>query len=380
MVRRSALRVLITNFTLTGRSGSELYAAEVAEALIARGHAPVLYTPSPGRLARELQARAIPVTSDLRTIAEPPDILHGQHTHEMITALLAFPGIPAVQVHHGWVEAPPVAFPRIRLHVAVDDTVRERLVSEFGIPPERIEVIRNFVDPRRLPPRGPLPPRPLRALVFSNSADHHIRPVRAACAAHGIQVDAAGADVGRVMEDPGAILGRYDVVFAKARCAMEALATGAAVVLCDRAGLGPMVRAENFDELRRLNFGLRTLRAAITPEAVAQRLAEYDAADAALVSARMRSEGRIDVAIDQLIDVYERVTSEWRESGRDDPAHELRCAAAYLQRITSEPPPRVAAGALLKDSYFRLRTLPGARWLLPRPAAALRMYRAIRRT
>jgi hypothetical protein len=364
---------------LAGRSGSELYAAEIAEALLARGHSPVIYTPAPGKLARELQARAIPVTSDLRTVADPPDILHGQHTHETMTALLAFPGVPAIQVHHGWLEPPPVPFPRIRRHVAVDDTVRERLVSEFGVAPDCIDVIRNFVDPGRIPARGPLPPRPSRALVFSNSAAHHLRQIRTACVAHGIEVEAAGSDVGRVIDDPGALLGRYDVVFAKARCAMEAMVAGAAVVLCDRAGLGPMVSTGNFDELRRLNFGLRTLRAAVTPEALAERLASYDPADAARVSARMRSEGRIDVAIDQLIDVYERVVAEWREDGREEPANEMRCAAAYLQGITAEPPPRVAAGALLKDSYFTLRNLPGVRWLLPGPSAALRIYRAIRR-
>ena len=370
----------MTNFILAGRSGSELYTAEIAEALVSRGHRPVLYTPAPGKLARGLQARAIPVTSDLRTISEPPDVIHGQHTHETITALLAFPGVPAVQVHHGWVEAPPVPFPRIRRHVVVDDTVRERLVSEFGVSPASIDVIRNFVDPGRLPARGPLPFRPSRALVFSNSADHFLGHVRSACAAQGIHVDAAGADVGRVVEDPGAILAGYDVVFAKARCAMEAMAVGAAVVLCDRAGLGPMVTPGNFDELRRLNFGLRTLREPVTPEAVATRLASYDAADAARVSTRMRSEARMDIAVDQLVDLYERVVAEWRNEGRVDAEHEMRCAAGYLQGIRAEPPPRVAAGALLKDSYFRLRNVPGVRWLLPRPATALRIYRAIKRT
>ena len=37
------------------------------------------------------------------------------------------------------------------------------------------------------------------------------------------------------------LTGDYDLVFAKARCALEAMAVGAAVVLCDTHGLGPMV-------------------------------------------------------------------------------------------------------------------------------------------
>ena len=38
---------------------------------------------------------------------------------------------------------------------------------------------------------------------------------------------------------PEEALGSYDIVFAKARAAAEAVATGTAVVLCDVAGAGP---------------------------------------------------------------------------------------------------------------------------------------------
>ena len=60
------------------------------------------------------------------------------------------------------------------------------------------------------------------------------------------------------------MLGQYDIVFAKARCALEALAVGNAVVLCDTVGVGPMVTTGEVDRLRRLNFGVRALREATT--------------------------------------------------------------------------------------------------------------------
>ena len=47
---------------------------------------------------------------------------------------------------------------------------------------------------------------------------------------------------------PEELLPKYDLVFAKARCALEAMATGCAVVLCDFAGLGSMVNPERFPE------------------------------------------------------------------------------------------------------------------------------------
>ncbi len=346
---------------------------------MARGHSVVLYTPAPGGLARQLQARAIPVVTDLRTMTEPPDIIHGQHTHETLTALLAFPAVPAVQMHHGWVDLPPTPFPRIVRHVAVDDTVRDRLVSEWGVPLQRIEVIRNFVDLSRLPARPALPARPGRALVFSNSAAHHLATVRAACAARSIEVDAVGSDVGHVAERPGQMLAAYDLVFAKARCAMEAMAVGAAVVLCDRSGLGPMVDSRNFDELRRMNFGLRTLRGPLSVAAIAAQLDRYDAADAATVSARIRAEAPLDGVIDQLQDLYEQVIREWRDAAHLSADEDMRSASVYLQRITAEPPPRAAAGALFKYAYMRLRQVPVARWLLPAPARALRIYQSLRK-
>jgi hypothetical protein len=313
-------------------------------------------------------------------VSEPPDIIHGQHTHETLTALLAFPGVPAVRVHHGWNDAPPHAFPRILRHVAVDHTVRDRLVSEWGVRPDRIEVLHNFVDPATLPPRGPLPPRPARALVFSNNASHHLAAVRKACAARGIEVDAVGADVGKVTDRPGDVLGRYDIVFAKARCALEALAVGAAVVLCDRAGVGPMVLPDNFDELRRFNFGLRTLREPVSPDAIARQLARYDPASAAAVSTRVRSEATIDTAVGRLLALYLEVIDEWEEAPRTSVDEEMRCAADYLQRISATPAPRAAAGALLKAAFFRLRQVPIARHVLPSPNQALRIYRRIIRS
>lgn len=54
------------------------------------------------------------------------------------------------------------------------------------------------------------------------------------------------------------MLGGYDLVFAKARCALEAMAVGCAVVLCDVGGLGPLVTRAQVQHLRRWNFGRRT--------------------------------------------------------------------------------------------------------------------------
>src|SRR5262245_40610272 len=109
-----SLRVLITNAWLSARSGSELYVWDLANALLARGHEPIAYAPVLGRLAAQLRAATIPVVDDLTDVTAVPDVIHGHHNHEIMTALLHFPGVPAVRVCHGWFDERPQQFPRIR--------------------------------------------------------------------------------------------------------------------------------------------------------------------------------------------------------------------------------------------------------------------------
>src|SRR5262245_30888840 len=209
-----------------------------------RGHHPVVYSPSLGPIAEEIRAQTIPVVSDVSRIGAAPDIIHGHHGLETLVALMAFPGAPAVNVCHSWIGWPdaPLKFPRVARYVAVDDTCRDRLVFEHGIADDCIHVRLNAVDLTRFQPRGPLPPRPRRALVFSNAARNHgshLDAISQVCAAEGIALDVAGSRSGHVLTRPEDALGQYDLVFAKAKAALEAAAVGAAVVLCDAPGAGP---------------------------------------------------------------------------------------------------------------------------------------------
>ena len=329
------MRVLITNFRLAARTGTELYVRDLAGALLDRGHQPTAYSNELGEVARELRRATVPVIDRLEALGAPPDVIHGQHHLETMTALCHFPDTPAVFFCHGWLPAPeaPPRFPRILRYVAVDETVRDRLVCESGIAEGRVRVILNFVDLGRFKPRGPLPARPQRALVFSNYATEatYLGAVREACARAGIALDVAGASADKTCARPEELLGRYDLVFAKARCALEALAVGSAVVLCDGTGLGPLVTAGEFDRLRRYNFGIRTIRQPIRPELIDREIARYDPADAAEVSRRVRAGAGLEAAVDEILDLYREVCDEYAatRSGRD-PAAEWRAAADYL--------------------------------------------------
>ncbi|HZI59448.1 MAG TPA: glycosyltransferase [Pyrinomonadaceae bacterium] len=330
-------RILITNHFLRGRTGSELYVCELATNLLRRGHSPIVYSPQLGHTARELRAATVPVVDNLDAIGSAPDLIHGQHHVETMSALLHFPSTPAVFFCHGWLpfEETPPKHPRILRYVAVDDTCLDRLVSESGIAEERVEVILNSVDLEQFLPRAPLPAQPARALVFSNNAKEttHLGAIREACRRRGLTVDVIGSDAGNVASRPQDVLGQYDIVFAKGRCALEAMAIGSVVIVCDFLGAGPMVTTSELDRLRRLNFGLRTQRERLDADVLEKEIGRYDPTDAATVSQRIRSTAGRDSAIDQIVATYEEVISEFEAGGPRDHDAEGRAEAAYLCQL-----------------------------------------------
>lgn len=337
----SGLRVLITNRALVSRTGTETFVFELALALAARGHTPLVYSPYHGPLAESLVTAGIEVRDTLDGFARAPDIVHGHHTEQAIRALLRFPDVPGLYVCHDatwrW-DAPPV-FPRILRHVTVDENCKER-VAAAGVPAERTRVIYNWVDLARFKPRGPLPARPRRALLFSNYASErtYLGAVREACEGAELPLDVIGAGVGNATTEPEAVLGRYDVVFGKARCALEAMAVGAAVILCDYRGAGPMVRSADVEELRRWNFGARVLRRPLEAQILRAELERYDPADAVEVSRRIRASAGLDGQVDQYVALYREVLAEWGRASRPDPRQERRAAAAAL-RLVERPVP-----------------------------------------
>jgi hypothetical protein len=330
------VRVLLTNNTLKWRAGTELYVLDVARRLKQVGHEPVAYSPLLGEVAELLASAGVPVTRNLLDLPFRPDIIHGHHHIQTMTALASLPAVPAVYFCHGsapWQEMPP-AFPRILRYVAVDEVCRERIVREAKVPFGKIRLLLNFVDTDLFLPRQPLPLSPVRALIFNNSAaeGNYAAAVRAACQQCGITLEMRGLESGNPTNAPQELLPHYDIVFAKARAAIEAMAVGCAVVLCDAAGLGPMVTTANFSTLRPNNFGLRTLVEELTVENIARAIQTYDPSDAARVCDLVRREPNMNDSVDEIVRLYSEVIAENAERVSDSVA-ELRAVGAYLQTL-----------------------------------------------
>jgi glycosyltransferase involved in cell wall biosynthesis len=305
------MRVLVTNAALESWAGSELYARDVARALRRRGHEAFLFSPFLGPLAETLRGEGFAVVDDLAALPAAPDLIHGQHHTATLAAIAFFRSVPAVYFCHGalpWEEIAP-RHPLIRGYVAVSESVAEHLVRGGGFDPGEIEIIHNFVDVDRFPLRDPLPARPRRALVFGNYVGESpaLAAIREACGHRGIAVDAYGRAAGLPISAPEKVLGDYDVVFGIGRSALEAMATGTAVVLCNTEGLGELVTPAAFEALRRGNFGRAILTRPATAEAIAAELRRYDPGAAAALARRVRKEMALEKALDRIVALYERV-------------------------------------------------------------------------
>jgi len=381
------LSVLIAIDFLTYRSGAELFVRDLAIGLRQRGYRVTVYAPQIGSLGDELDAAGVARSTDLLHIADAPDLIIGNTRRATVFALARFAGVPALSICHDAVHrhGEPPRFTRIHRYVAVDANTRERLLAS-GIAEHQIHMIQNGVDVRRYAQRARLPTRPRRAAIFSNyaTAGAETAAIAAACAARGIALDMIGKESGNQAREPAGVLPQYDLIFAKARCALEAMAVGCAVILANEGmGMGEMVHSAQLPQLRLWNFGRRLLRTPITSETVGAQIDRYDAQDAARVSDSIRASATLDMMVDAFAELARATleqyafdvppAQEWRELAvyaSEEQAHGLTVQDCVwlLQRLQASADENLAARAQAHTAQQDMSMLAGE----ARAAAAMR--------
>jgi hypothetical protein len=174
--------------------------------------------------------------------------------------------------------------------------------------------------------------------VFSNYAAEggYVAVIREAVRRAGIELTVAGRAIGRVLDEPEHALRDYDLVFAKGRAALEAMAVGCSVIVTDVPGAGPLVTAADFRYLRSRNFGIRLLQHPHTVDWYAQQLAAYRADDAEAVQGLVRQSAGLPGTVDRLLEIYQHAITTRGAGGLAADGHALaaqRAAARHLCEV-----------------------------------------------
>jgi len=335
------MNILITNIWLDNYAGTEVGVRDIAIALHRRGVHVEVYSPELGTVAEEITDAGIHVVNSTENLIVKPDLIHGQHYMQTMDAMIKFPDVPAIYYLHdrAYPGDTPPKYSQIVKYVAVDYNCLDRLIIDNGIDEKDTSVLLNFTDTNRFKLRKSIAEKPRRALVFSNYAgrDNYYKTIYEACDRLGISLDGMGEGLKTANKNPENVLPRYDLVFAKAKAAMESLATGAGVITCDWRGLGKFITRENFNHFRRYNFGMKILTRPIEVDLLVEEIKKYNQADILQTASMIRAEASFSDYMDKLLGVYNDAIKKFHQR-KDKTRNEedIRTLNQYLAQKESD--------------------------------------------
>ena len=333
------MKILFTQWGLPDKlGGSELFLVEVAAELAHRGHEIAVYAGIVGKLGRDFQERTgIPVLTDPRLCPWTPDIIHGQNRIHALKGLMAFPNTPAILYLHGFLPVleKPFLHPRIYRYVTISHGIAQRWTEGLGIPSEKFEIIPNHIDLVRFSTvRTPLE-QPQKALLYSNGrfTEGMISDIRRACGDRGITLNLAGSCAGSQITEPEKVLPDYDLVFAVGRSALEALASGCAVIPVFTDMADEMITSDSLQRYRHQNMGVSILNhEKLTAEWIASQIDRWNPQDIAAVTHWIRSDAHMAKTVERLEEIYSAVIDESLMKPPMDLEREIEAIQTMMQK------------------------------------------------
>jgi len=311
------MKVLIANYKMNNYSGITMYVQELAYGLNRKGIKVEVFTCALGSIAFEMIERGIFVTDEIKLLSEP-DLIHANHNIMALKTISRFRNTPVLFWVHGRLSSlsiPPF-HANVMRYIAVDYNCKELYTDDYCMKESESQVIYNWVNLDRFKLNETKKEKPTRALVFSSYLNEnlYLPEIKEACSLTDISLDVIGKN--NEISDPESYLGEYDIIFAKAKAAIEGLSIGASVIVCDFMGLAGMIDSSNYERFRKYNFGMKLMTMKVTVENLVREIKKYNAQDAKLVSTRIRSEASYLATIDQIISCYNEVLTEYRNGKR----------------------------------------------------------------
>jgi len=274
------VKILLGTHHLEIRAGSELFTAELAHSIQARGHEVAVFTFFKGKIAELIEANDIPVFSPDNATAMArftPDIV--QTCHLPCAHFLRSVVPDAIRVHAMLgvipsLEAPPLDGGAFSLGLAVSEEVVDRInQTSFGRDVDTA-IFRNWFDDKAVmtSARALKSHGRLRVGVISNHiAPELIDALAALEAAGGVEVDYFGVQRRSVVVD-GRFLAKYDLVISIGRTSLLAAACGVPCIMADIHGSDGLLTVDNLDHVRTVNFSGRLQKHPITKTHVQEEI------------------------------------------------------------------------------------------------------------
>lgn len=274
------MRFVIGIHSLAGTGGTESYVTTVGDHLQRSGHDVWVYAAEDGRTGDAARALGLRVTTDRRALPEEIDVALVNDSVVALELLDARSSAPQIYVWHSDifdVQVPPQL-----------DGVTSRIVTLYAEGRRKAESLAvsapivelsHPVDCYRFQPQTPLGREP-RALTLGNYLGGERKQIlERACKRAGIELTSVGAQSENGVTDrPEDAFNRADIVFAKSKAAVEAMACGRAVFVFDAFGSDGWVTADSYERLAAGCFAGNKGGQTVEVEALVRALGEYDPA------------------------------------------------------------------------------------------------------
>lgn len=333
------MKILFTQHGLKRRGGTELFVTEVSAELVRRGHQVAVYAGEIGATAFLLKDSGVTVLDDPRKCPWVPDIIHGQHRRHALKALLSFPCTPAVLHLHGFLPMleKPFRHPRILRYLTTAKSMDGYWAERFSLPSERFITVPNPIDLRRFESRRNPPPKPSKALLYSNVRflPEQVTILRNACDARGMSLELAGGCTGLRGEtaSPEKLLPEFDLVFAVGRSALEAAACGCAVIPVYLGMAEEMLLPTTYRRLREQNLSPRlSHHHPLGASWITAQMDLWDPLQIGDVSQMVRASSGIGGTVSLLESTYEQVVGEQASLPSLDWEEELEMLRSFFQK------------------------------------------------
>ena len=270
------MRFVMANRLLDHAGGTEVHLLTVAEQLQRLGHEVCMYSPKLGPFADHVRRRGVDIAAELRDLPEGCDVVLTQDALVVYDLAERYPSAFHAFRICGDVfdfQLPPQLDGIVDMIVALSDRYA-RLAGACAVNAPVLR-LRVPIDSDRLLPVAPIRPRPQRAVLLGNYPDRD-QLVRDAWERNGVEVIRVGAHPTRQRYDLSAALADADIVVAKGRAALDAMACGRAVSLFDVFGGDGWVTPSSYAAIEADNFAGQATSRVIGIAELERDLADYD--------------------------------------------------------------------------------------------------------